>query len=266
MDNFDQWAASILFFCTLCALVRWCFTCEVWTLSLPPHPTYVAVLRSCSSTYWSPSDYLMTTLTLSFMCKSVPTKKGLIMFHHIILASIFSQPHTLRKREYKYIVAPSAEASSMLKYTVNVFFWVMTCFDCLCTAALQAETSRRVHEVLWLVVMMFFNNQNDVLKKRQKSVWLFRCWTSNMLYLLVMRGRIIHFFCFFWSHNLLCSCHSSLLFSGGGNVRIETVKLDFRDKAQAKVGSLENAHHTPGGGHIMVSASSAVWRTIRPVV
>ncbi|MEQ2212789.1 cell surface agglutination protein Map4, partial [Xenoophorus captivus] len=40
---------------------------------------------------------------------------------------------------------------------------------------------------------------------------------------------------------------------GGGNVRIESVKLDFKDKAQAKVGSLENAHHIPGGGRIMVS-------------
>lgn len=43
---------------------------------------------------------------------------------------------------------------------------------------------------------------------------------------------------------------------GGGHVRIETVKLDFKDKAQAKVGSLDNAHHTPGGGHVMVSVSS----------
>lgn len=43
---------------------------------------------------------------------------------------------------------------------------------------------------------------------------------------------------------------------GGGNVRIESVKLDFKDKAQAKVGSLDNAHHIPGGGHFMVSVSS----------
>lgn len=57
----------------------------------------------------------------------------------------------------------------------------------------------------------------------------------------------------FRPQKLLCGFQASLLFSGGGNVRIETVKLDFRDKAQAKVGSLENAHHTPGGCHIMVS-------------
>lgn len=43
---------------------------------------------------------------------------------------------------------------------------------------------------------------------------------------------------------------------GGGNIRIETVKLDFKDRAQAKVGSLDNAHHIPGGGHVMVSVSS----------
>lgn len=44
--------------------------------------------------------------------------------------------------------------------------------------------------------------------------------------------------------------------SGGGNVRIESVKLDFKDKAQAKVGSLDNAQHIPGGGQVMVSVSS----------
>ena len=43
-------------------------------------------------------------------------------------------------------------------------------------------------------------------------------------------------------------------------MRIESVKLDFKDKAQAKVGSLDNAHHIPGGGHVMVSASSMIGR------
>lgn len=38
-------------------------------------------------------------------------------------------------------------------------------------------------------------------------------------------------------------------------MRIETVKLDFKEKAQAKVGSRDNAHHMPGGGSIMVSVS-----------
>lgn len=42
---------------------------------------------------------------------------------------------------------------------------------------------------------------------------------------------------------------------GGGHVRIETVKLDFKEKAQAKVGSLDNAHHMPGGGSVMVSVN-----------
>lgn len=39
---------------------------------------------------------------------------------------------------------------------------------------------------------------------------------------------------------------------GGGRVKIESVKLDFKEKAQAKVGSLENAHHVPGGGNVKV--------------
>lgn len=46
------------------------------------------------------------------------------------------------------------------------------------------------------------------------------------------------------------------LFPGGGHVRIENVKLDFKDKAHAKVGSLDNASHTPGGGNIMVKRST----------
>lgn len=41
-------------------------------------------------------------------------------------------------------------------------------------------------------------------------------------------------------------------------MRIETVKLDFKEKAQAKVGSLDNAHHMPGGGSVMVSVECQV--------
>lgn len=41
-------------------------------------------------------------------------------------------------------------------------------------------------------------------------------------------------------------------FEGGGRVKIESVKLDFKEKAQAKVGSLDNAHHVPGGGNVKV--------------
>lgn len=36
-------------------------------------------------------------------------------------------------------------------------------------------------------------------------------------------------------------------------MRIENQKLDFKDKAHSKVGSLSNAAHTPGGGNIMVN-------------
>lgn len=44
----------------------------------------------------------------------------------------------------------------------------------------------------------------------------------------------------------------AVLFPGGGHVRIENVKLDFKEKAHAKVGSLGNTSHTPGGGNITV--------------
>lgn len=158
-------------------------------------------------------------------------------------------------------MAPSAWSSSLLKSLNTVwtcsFEWWHAWLPGPCCSASTCQKKRSegltacCHDGILTSRILFWI-------KRPKSVWLFRSRTSNMLYLPVMKGRIIHFFCLFWPRHLLCSCHSSLLSPGGGNVRIETVKLDFRDKAQAKVGSLENAHHTPGGGHIMVSSSSAV--------
>ncbi|XP_059183597.1 microtubule-associated protein 2-like isoform X2 [Centropristis striata] len=47
---------------------------------------------------------------------------------------------------------------------------------------------------------------------------------------------------------------------GGGHVRIENVKLDFKDKAHAKVGSLSNTSHTPGGGNIMIESHKLSFR------
>lgn len=44
-------------------------------------------------------------------------------------------------------------------------------------------------------------------------------------------------------------------------MRIESVKLDFKEKAQAKVGSLDNAHHMPGGGGVMVSVNRQARQT-----
>ncbi|XDV30143.1 hypothetical protein PO909_033126 [Leuciscus waleckii] len=49
---------------------------------------------------------------------------------------------------------------------------------------------------------------------------------------------------------------------GGGHVRIESVKLDFREKAHAKVGSLDNAHHTPGGGHVQIESHKLLFRDV----
>lgn len=39
---------------------------------------------------------------------------------------------------------------------------------------------------------------------------------------------------------------------GGGDKKIETVKLDFKDKAKPKIGSKDNIKHTPGGGAVKV--------------
>ncbi|KAF2987339.1 hypothetical protein EK904_002376, partial [Melospiza melodia maxima] len=46
----------------------------------------------------------------------------------------------------------------------------------------------------------------------------------------------------------------------GGRVKIESVKLDFKEKAQAKVGSLENAHHVPGGGNVKIDSQKLNFR------
>lgn len=40
---------------------------------------------------------------------------------------------------------------------------------------------------------------------------------------------------------------------GGGDKKIETVKLDFKDKAKPKIGSKDNIKHTPGGGAVKVT-------------
>uniref|UniRef100_A0A8D0H6B6 Microtubule-associated protein n=1 Tax=Sphenodon punctatus TaxID=8508 RepID=A0A8D0H6B6_SPHPU len=46
----------------------------------------------------------------------------------------------------------------------------------------------------------------------------------------------------------------------GGRVKIESVKLDFKEKAHAKVGSLDNAHHVPGGGNIKIDSQKLNFR------
>uniref|UniRef100_A0A3Q3XC37 Microtubule-associated protein n=1 Tax=Mola mola TaxID=94237 RepID=A0A3Q3XC37_MOLML len=47
---------------------------------------------------------------------------------------------------------------------------------------------------------------------------------------------------------------------GGGNVRIDNVKLDFKEKAHAKVGSLSNTSHMPGGGNVMIESHKLSFR------
>ncbi|NWW67553.1 MTAP2 protein, partial [Ifrita kowaldi] len=63
---------------------------------------------------------------------------------------------------------------------------------------------------------------------------------------------LLHHFTF-----LICVSFSSV---GGGRVKIESVKLDFKEKAQAKVGSLENAHHVPGGGNVKIDSQKLNFR------
>lgn len=46
------------------------------------------------------------------------------------------------------------------------------------------------------------------------------------------------------------------LVPGGGDVKIESQKLNFKEKAQAKVGSLDNVGHLPAGGAVKVVLGS----------
>jgi microtubule-associated protein tau len=43
----------------------------------------------------------------------------------------------------------------------------------------------------------------------------------------------------------------------GGDKKIETVKLDFKEKASSKVGSLDNIAHQPAGGDKRIFKESA---------
>lgn len=54
------------------------------------------------------------------------------------------------------------------------------------------------------------------------------------------------------------SVTSSFVISGGGDVKIESQKLNFKEKAQAKVGSLDNVGHLPAGGAVKVVIASPV--------
>lgn len=40
---------------------------------------------------------------------------------------------------------------------------------------------------------------------------------------------------------------------GGGNVKIESHRVSFKEKGQSKVGSLDNVSHSPGGASTKVT-------------
>lgn len=44
---------------------------------------------------------------------------------------------------------------------------------------------------------------------------------------------------------------------GGGEKKIQSVKLEFKEKAAPKVGSKDNVKHQPGGGNVKVSQSES---------
>ncbi|XP_074652023.1 uncharacterized protein LOC141906646 isoform X2 [Tubulanus polymorphus] len=47
---------------------------------------------------------------------------------------------------------------------------------------------------------------------------------------------------------------------GGGNVKIESKKLDFKGKAKSRIGSLDNATHTPKGGEKKIESKKLEWK------
>lgn len=56
---------------------------------------------------------------------------------------------------------------------------------------------------------------------------------------------------------VLLSAHPDLISSlGGGLIEVKSEKLDFKDKVQSKIGSLDNITHIPGGGNRKVKILS----------
>lgn len=56
---------------------------------------------------------------------------------------------------------------------------------------------------------------------------------------------------------------NSFVVPGGGDVKIESQKLNFKEKAQAKVGSLDNVGHLPAGGAVkVVSGHQCIARVV----
>lgn len=46
----------------------------------------------------------------------------------------------------------------------------------------------------------------------------------------------------------------------GGDVKIESHRVDFKDKAKPKIGSLDKATHKPGGGHVKIEDSKLTFK------
>ncbi|EPY86462.1 microtubule-associated protein tau isoform 2 [Camelus ferus] len=47
---------------------------------------------------------------------------------------------------------------------------------------------------------------------------------------------------------------------GGGQVEVKSEKLDFKDRVQSKIGSLDNITHVPGGGHKKIETHKLTFR------
>lgn len=58
-----------------------------------------------------------------------------------------------------------------------------------------------------------------------------------------------------WLHKFHVFRDCLISLPAGGNVQIHDEKLNYRQKAQSKVGSLEKASHKPAGGDVKVRPS-----------
>lgn len=47
---------------------------------------------------------------------------------------------------------------------------------------------------------------------------------------------------------------------GGGQVEVKSEKLDFKDRVQSKIGSLDNITHVPGGGNKKIETHKLTFR------
>uniref|UniRef100_A0A8C5XBW5 Microtubule-associated protein n=1 Tax=Microcebus murinus TaxID=30608 RepID=A0A8C5XBW5_MICMU len=63
-----------------------------------------------------------------------------------------------------------------------------------------------------------------------------------------------------WTIKVRVECPGVCCVPGGGQVEVKSEKLDFKDRVQSKIGSLDNITHVPGGGNKKIETHKLTFR------